>query len=210
MDSFNKYMKDIGDGSDTDVNNAAFQSMQLQTHPSGMDTNESQALYNMYLGRIGEKNSLAEQIAGSDDQLNKAQDLNKATAGSALDQGLKNTRQNYSGRGLLYSGMRQGAEQGVKSGVASQLSSSMTGTARDAANSKMAAQNAYMSVDLANQQDTLNKSNQAFDTASANNIARLQAMQQLGSGLGSAAGAYFGEQQRQQDKKDGLIAKGNA
>ncbi len=176
----------------------------------GVDFGANSAQENVLRSRIGMKNSLAEQIAGSGDQLSKAQDINKATAGSALDQGLKNTRQNYSGRGLLYSGMRQGAEQGVKAGVASQLSSAMTGTARDAANSKMAAQNAYASVDLASQQENLTRANQAFDTASANNIARLQAMQQLGSGLGSAAGSLYGDYQAYQDKqakaKAGLIA----
>ncbi len=191
-----KYMSNLqgANGTDPDVVQANYQAWQLANHPGGMDTAESQALFNMYQGRIGEKNSLASQIAGSDSQLAQQQDLNKATAGSAVGEGLKNTRQNYNDRGLLYSGARQGGEAAVRASGASQLASSMAGTARDAANAKTTAQNAYASVDLANQQDSLNRATQAFDTANANNIARLQAFQQLGSGLGSAAGSIAGSQ----------------
>ncbi len=138
------------------------------------------------------KNSLSEQIAGSEENLKNAQDLNKSVSGSAIGEGLKNTRQNYNGRGLLYSGAREGGEQKVRSTGASQLASAMAGTARDSANSKSAAQNAYASVDLANQQEMIKRSEEAFDTANANSIARTQAMQQLGGGLGAAAGTYFG------------------
>ncbi len=188
-----KYMANLGTGpADPDVVQANFQAWQLQNHPEGMDTAESQALFDMYSGRIAEKNSLAEQISGSDSQLRQQQDLNKAAAGSAVGEGLKHTRENYNDRGLLYSGARQGGEAAVRTAGASQLATSMAGTARDAANSKTAAQNAYASVDLASRQDSLNRANAAFDTASANNIARLQAMQQLGSGLGSAAGSIMG------------------
>jgi hypothetical protein len=191
-----KYMSNVSgiNGNDPDEVQANYQAWQLQNNPEGMDTAASQALENMYTGRIGEKNSLAQQIAGSDSQLTQQQDLNKAAAGSAVGQGLKNTRQNFNDRGLLYSGAREGGEAAVKAAGASQLATSMAGTARDAANSKTAAENAYASVDLATQQANLNLSNQAFDTASANNIARLQATQQLAGGVGTAIGTIAGSQ----------------
>ena len=187
----NKRMSDISSG-DPDAIQAAYNSWKLQNPTSGDDGAAEGALLNMYEGRIGEKNSLASQIAGSDSQLTQQQDLNRAAAGSAVGTGLQQTRQNYNDRGLLYSGSRQGAEAAVRASGASQLASTMAGTARDAANSKTAAQNAYASVDLASQQDTLTRATQAYDTANANNIARLQAFQQLGSGLGSAAGTIAG------------------
>lgn len=191
MDGFAKYQRD-NNSNDGDVKRAASLSWEIQNPNSGTDGLARQAELNAVLGRIGEKNTLAEQIRTSDDQLAKAQDINKATAGSTLEQSLRRTRENYSGRGLLYSGLRQGDEQKAKAGVASQLATTMSGTARDAANSKQVAKNAYASVDLANRQETVANANAAFDTASANNIARLQALQQLGSGLGSAAGTIYG------------------
>ncbi len=158
----------------------------------GVDFGHNAALENMYSTRIGLKNNLSDEINSAPGLLNQAQDQNKLVAGEALGQGLKNTRENFNSRGLLYSGAREGGEQSVQSAGASQLARSMAGTAQDSANSTNTAKAAYAAVDLANQQDTLNRANQAFDTANQNNIARLQAMQQLGSGVGKAAGTIAG------------------
>ncbi len=160
----------------------------------GVDFSANAAQENVLKSRIGLKNSLADQISSGDDQLKKSQDVNKAASGEALGQGLKNTRQNYSNRGLLYSGLREGGEQKVKTAGASQLANAMASTARESANSTTAAKNAYASVGLAQQAESLQMAHEAFDTANANSIARLQAMQQLGSGVGAAAGTYFGSQ----------------
>lgn len=158
----------------------------------GVDFNHNNALIDMYKTRIGLKNSLAEQIGAAPGLLNQEQDVNKAVSGQAVGEGLKNTRQNYNSRGLLYSGMREGGEGKVKAAGASQLANAMASTSRESANTLDAAKAAYASVDLASQQDHLDRANQAFDTANANNIARLQAMQQLGSGVGAAAGYAAG------------------
>ncbi len=158
----------------------------------GVDFGHNAALENMYSTRIGLKNSLAEQIGASSGLLNQEQDTNKLAAGSAIGEGLKNTRNNYNSRGLLYSGAREGGEQKVRSQGASQLAATMAATTRDSENSTNKAKAAYAAVDFANQQDTLNRANQAFDTANANNIARLQAFQQLGQGVGAAAGSIAG------------------
>lgn len=158
----------------------------------GVDFSHNLALENLYKTRIGLKNTLSDEIGRAEGLLKQQQDTNKLTAGSAVGQGLKNTRENFNSRGLLYSGAREGGEQQVKSAGASQLAGAMAGSARDSANSTNAAKAAYASVDLATQQDTLNRANQAFDTANQNNIARLQAMQQLGAGIGQAAGSIAG------------------
>ncbi len=158
----------------------------------GVDYNANASQENMYRGRIGIKNSLAEQIAQNPDQLMEQENNLKQSAGEALGQGLKGTRENFNRRGLLYSGGRESGENKVKGAVAGSLASGLSGARRESANSLSSAQNAYGSVDLANQQQSLELAHQAFDTANQNNIARLQAMQQLGLGLGSAVGAYAG------------------
>lgn len=158
----------------------------------GVDAAHNNALINQYATRIGLKNNLSDEINQAPGLLNQAQDQNKLASGQAVGQGLKNTRENFNSRGLLYSGAREGGEQAVQSAGASQLAQNMAGTARDSANATDSAKAAYASVDLANQQDTLNKANQAFDTANQNNIARLQATQQLMGGVGKAAGSVAG------------------
>lgn len=177
---------------DPDVANAANVYAELTNPNAGSSHDDLQSRYNMYTGRIGIKNSLADQIASNPDQLAQTESNLKLQAGQALGQGLKETRQNYSKRGLLYSGLRENAETEERGAVGSALSSGLSGAKRESENSLSAAQNAYASVDLANQQESLQLANQAFDTASMNNIARLQAMQQLGHGLGSLAGSIAG------------------
>lgn len=177
---------------DADERGAANAAYEMAHPTEGTDMAATTALNNMYKGRLATKNSLAETIAGAGANERKQEDILTGAAGEALGQGLKNTRQNYNSRGLLYSGIRQGGEQKVKQGVASGLDASISETRRESANSVSSAQNAYAAVDLANAQESLNLAHQAFDTASQNNIARLQAMQQLGSGVGAVAGYAMG------------------
>lgn len=158
----------------------------------GVDHRFNQALINKYKSRIGLKNSLAERIASSKQELGMAKDSVSGAANQALDEGTRNTRHNFNQRGLLYSGMREGGEQSVRGAVAGQYAKGMAGAERDVANSNDAAKAAYAAVDLENQQETLKMANAAFDTAHANNIARLQAMQQLGQGVGYAGGLLAG------------------
>lgn len=159
----------------------------------GVSFAEDQAKLDMYRGRIGMKNSLAERIAQSQGMLGNAVDDINLEGSAALDSGVKNTKRNFNQRGLLYSGMREGGEQQVRGAVAGQLAKGIAGARRDSANSTAAAKSAYGAVDLANQQESLRQANMAFDTANANNIARLQAMQQLGHGVGYAGGMIAGE-----------------
>lgn len=166
----------------------------------GVDFSHNAALENMYRTRIGLKNTLSDQIGSAEGLLKQQQDTNKLAVGEATGEGLRHTRENFNSRGLLYSGAREGGEQKVRSAGASQLAKSMAGSARDSANATNAAKAAYASVDFANQQDTLNRANQAFDTANQNNIARMQATQQLYGGLGQAAGTVAGSIHRPGEK----------
>ncbi len=158
----------------------------------GVDFATNQAKLDLYRSRIGIKNSLAERIARGGQDLESEKDDINAVGAQALDSGTRNTRRNYNSRGLLYSGMREGGEQSVRGAVSSQLARGMAGAERDVRGSTDAAKAAYASVGLANQQENLKQANAAFDTAHANNIARLQAMQQLGQGVGYAGGMAYG------------------
>lgn len=192
----NNVYRDYSSSSDSDVRQAQRLTNENASAAAGLndgvDSQANQAMIDMYKGRIGMKNTLAQQIASSPQQLQMQKDQVTGATNRALDQGTRNTRQNFNSRGLLYSGMREGGEQAVRGAVAGQYGRGMAGAERDNANSVSAAQNAYAAVDLANQKDAMDKANAAFDTASANNIARLQAMQQLGAGVGQSAGMIAG------------------
>lgn len=189
------YNYDTSNSPDSDVRNARAAYLEATNPNEGTSSPEKMALYNMYKGRIMQKNALAEQINSAADILNQTQSGLRSEANDALTQGLKNTKQNFNRRGLLYSGAREAGEGAVRAGVAGQLASGITGSNRESANSVQAAENAYGAVDLAGAQQQIDIANHAFDTAKANNIARLQAMQQLGQGVGSALGTYFGGRQ---------------
>jgi hypothetical protein len=190
------YNYNTGNSSDADVNAAQYLTNEMGNaaagKDSGVDSAADQAQLNMYEGRIVEKNSLSDAINQNPALEAQAEDTDRSAANSSLASGVKNTQQNYNNRGLLYSGMRQGGEDSVREGVASQMASNLAGTKSDYANSLTSAKNAYASVDLANAQDQIDRSNAAFDTANQNNIARLQAQQQLGEGLGKAVGGVMG------------------
>jgi hypothetical protein len=158
----------------------------------GVNFDADDAALQMYEGRIGQKNVLGQEINANGTQRMGAIQEDQATANNALGQGINNTDSNYNSRGLLFSGARQAGEQQVRGNVASGLASSVAGTQQDYATTLAAQQNAYASVDLASAGAALTMANNAVNTASSNNIARLQAMQQLGSGVGSAAGQVAG------------------
>lgn len=183
---------DSSGANDQDVRGAQKYQNMIDNPNEGSDYNSDNANLQMYKSRIGLKNSLAERIAHGNMELQDEKDSVVDSANQALDSGTRNTRQNYNQRGLLYSGMREGGEQAVRGAVAGQYARGMAGAERDVANSVQGAKNAYAAVDLANQQEQLKMANAAFDTAHANNIARLQAMQQLGAGVGYAGGQIAG------------------
>ena len=187
---------DFSGHSDADVR--LIQSMRNQNTASGagldagVDQNRNNAVINAALGRIGLKNALGQSIAGNAGAEAGAQGILKQEADVALKEGLGNTRKNFNRRGLLYSGMREGGEGSVKSSVASKLASDSSSTSRDFANQAAKQKEAYAAIGLQNQQQNLELANQAFDTTMRNSIARQQAYQQLGEGVGQAGGLLYG------------------
>lgn len=191
-ESFKRYQQLQTQSGDSDYQNMLRAQWERDNPNAGTSGAEQNSLYNMYKSRVGLKNALGDQISNAPKQLQMEKDSLNQTAAAALDQGTRNTKQNYNSRGLLYSGMREGGEQAVRGAVAGQLASGMAGAERESNNATESAKSAYESIGLADQQENLRLSNQAFDTASANNIARLQAVQQLGYGLGQVAGTAYG------------------
>jgi len=116
--------------------------------------------------------------------------LLKQEANTALGEGVSNTRKNYNNRGMLYSGLRESGENSVKSNVASSLAKGMAGTTRDYQQTLDKRKQALASIGLQQQQQALEQASQAFEMTTRNNVARAQAMQQLGEGVGRAYGSY--------------------
>lgn len=159
---------------------------------SGVDQGSNNAQLNAAMSRIGLRNALGESIAGNAGMEQDAQGLLRQDADEANKTGTSNTRKNFNRRGLLYSGLREGGENSVKSAVASKLAKDSSDTSREYANSVAKQKEAYAAVGLQNQQRTLELANMAFDTTLKNSIARQQAYQQLGEGVGQAGGLIYG------------------
>lgn len=193
-DTFNqlKRLEAMPGRNDRDVRGAADAHYQLTHVNEGTNGAEQLALFNMYQGRIKQKNALAEQIGGNEEQKKNSISSIYGNASQALGQGLKSTRENFNRRGLLYSGMRESGEASVRGGVGAKLAGDVSGTNREYANSLEKAKQAYASIGMASAQENMNLANQAFQTVNQNNIARLQAYQQFAGGLGQAAGYAYG------------------
>ncbi len=124
-------------------------------------------------------------------QTNNADDIRRQS-GSTLDRGLKDVRSGANNRGLLYSGLRQGAEQDYRGQVASTMAKQIAQSNSDlskkadsmdeiAANSKLQGMQASMQA-----QSQVDKMNQE------NAVMRAQQMQQLTGMVGYGFGRWAG------------------
>lgn len=194
--SYNDYSND----SDSDVRVAQALTNDLsRAHAgqnSGMDQVAGQAQLDAILARIGKKNALGSAIARNPELEGSAENDLRYSASHALSEGLKNTKQNYGSRGLLYSGLRQGGEASVRSNVAGNLAEGLADTKRNYANVAQQQKEAYAALGQQQEQMRLDRANETFDTVTKNNVARAQAMQQLGEGFGRVAGTFAGSQSR--------------
>ncbi len=166
---------------------------------SGVSYNADDAVLSQLKARINAKNHLGSQIAGAQGLLDQELGNTKQSWNSALGEGLRNTRGNYADRGLGYSTARVGAEQDVRNQAG-------LGYASDVASEQSAAQNAvskamgqYAGVDQQTEAQNTALATQAFDISAQNQVARAQAQQQLGAGIGMAAGTAVGGYLSSQD-----------
>lgn len=133
-------------------------------------------------------NQLPGMVSSAHGQIDKEGDL-------AMKSGIKSTRQNYNRRGLLYSGLREGGEQGVRGQVASKVSEQKGQANKDLAEMAKAKWNTVAQAGLQGYQDAVNKEAEIAGISLQNQVARAQAMQQLGSTVGYGAGTYMNYRQ---------------
>lgn len=155
-------------------------------HMYGYAGNENLlALSRQRRGLIGAENALPgqerEQIAGL------SQEAQRATKAA-----VKDTRKNFSDRGLLYGGLREGGEAGARGRIATRLAESSSATRKEFAGLKDRYAEAKASLGLQQGQQNVERASMAFDNAMRNQVARMQAIQALGQGAGYAAGAAYG------------------
>lgn len=115
----------------------------------------------------------------------------KQEADAALESGIRKTRQNYNQRGMLYSGLREGGEQTVKGRVASALAEQTAGANRDSSLRAEAQRAQEASIGLQTARENQLRAEQIFDQSMRNQVARRQALQALGEGVGYAASSIY-------------------
>jgi hypothetical protein len=111
----------------------------------------------------------------------------------AVATAVKGTRQGYNSRGLLYSGMREGAELGAKSRIASTMAEQRTQSNKSLQDLAAAKENTAMQVGMQGYQQALQRQDQIEQINLQNSIARTQALQQLSQVAGYAAGSIYGK-----------------
>lgn len=110
----------------------------------------------------------------------------------ALQSGLKDTKQNFNRRGLLYSGLREAGEQDVKGRVASTMASQKAQSNKELTDLAGAKYNKAAQVGLQGYQQAVEREAQIESIKLQSSVSRAQTMQQLGQLGGYAAGAYYG------------------
>ena len=169
---------------------------QVKSYAGDMNTDVARSAMNNLLQRAGQRRELKQQLGGLSALQTQEEQMVKAEGERAIGQGVKNTRQNFNQRGLLYGGMREGGEAGVRAQGAATVASNLSGVKRDYANQADALKKSIASLGLAAQQESLARQQQVMEQSMRNSIARQQAYQQLGEGVGYAAGAYYGSREK--------------
>jgi len=120
-----------------------------------------------------------------------------ATLGhEALRDTNKLIRRNASRRGMFNSGMRLGQESGARGRLASMLASQRADINREAQDLAGAKEETAANVGLAGFDSAIQRSNNMYQQAMQQEMARRKAMGQLGQGVGYGLGAYFGNKEQ--------------
>lgn len=111
-----------------------------------------------------------------------------------LNKGLEQTRKNYSSRGLLYSGLRQGAEAQQRGQAASYLAESRSGIKSELMDMAAEKRKVAAAVGLAGFQQAQDSARELSNLQMQNAIARRRNAAALGQGIGYAVGAFYNPQ----------------
>ncbi len=224
MNALNNF-KNSGGTAKNGVNAADAEQKYLQGLPGGTWSSDpyeraqqqrnfhQSAGFNMFYDPLSPGQKLTEQLGtsaynfrtGLVDKENAAANDIKAQAGQTLDQGLRQTREGANSRGLLYSGLRQGAEQGLRGRVANAMASQIAGSNADLnkqadARDQTAAQAAMGQAAAAQQAQA-----QADQMAAENAVYRAQQMQQLSGAIGYGFGRYMELSSSSPSQPQGLV-----
>lgn len=157
--------------------------------PSGGEDPNVTALRNKL---FGEAQDFEKSLPGLQSQ---AGNQIEAEGDMALQSGLKGTKQNFNRRGLLYSGLREAGEQSVRGKVASTMAGQKAEANQDLRKMATAKATKAAQVGLQGYQDSVNREAEIAGISLKNQVARAQAMQQLGQTGGYIAGSMYGNRQ---------------
>lgn len=166
----------------------------VKSYAGDMNTDVARAAMNKYLAQAGQRKGLKGQLGGLGAMQGQEELHVKQDGERAIGEGVKNTRQNFNQRGLLYGGMREGGEAEVKAQGAATVANNLSGVKRDYANKTDAIKQSIAAIGLQNAQEAQQRQQVVMETSMRNSVARQQAYQQLGEGVGYAAGSYYGNQ----------------
>ena len=115
----------------------------------------------------------------------------------AEDEGVRRTRENFGGRGLLYSGMAQAGEAGLKGELANQLASGKAAISSESENLARKKEYAAAAAGLEEAAKLMDSAEQYYNLSMQNDLLRRRNMTNLIKGVGYGVGAYYGSQEEE-------------
>lgn len=134
------------------------------------------------------------------DQENESADLIKQQGGKALGQGTKKIREGANSRGLLYSGMRQGAEGDLRGKVANAMAGQIQQSNSDLMKRADSMDQIATQAKLQGAQKSMESQLMIDQITQQNAVARAQQMQQLAGAVGYGFGSYLGGKYSKQEQ----------
>lgn len=165
---------------------------QVESYAGGYRPDLAQNAMGTLLARAGQRKEMKGQLSGLSALQGQEEAQTMREGERAIGEGVKNTRQNYNQRGLLYGGMREGGEEKVRAAGAATMAENVSGVRQDYAKQGDALKKSIAALGLASQAETQARQQQVMEQSIKNQVARAQAYQQLGEGVGYAAGTAYG------------------
>lgn len=168
--------------------------------------------FKKYFGQLDPASQLAESLGnaayhnrkGLLGDENESASIIRRQGGEALGQGTKKIREGANSRGLLYSGMRQGAETDLRGKVANTMASQIQESNSDLMKRADSMDQIATQAKLQGAEKSFQSQLMIDQITQQNQVARAQQMQQLAGMAGYAFGRYMGR--KDEDKGVGTAA----
>lgn len=118
--------------------------------------------------------------------------LLRKEAERTLEGGVRDIRKGYSTRGLLYSGLRQGAESGLKGQVAAEMARQQAGINAELEDLARAREYQAARIGLEGYEEARNRFEELYNKQMQNALSRRRRIANLGGAVGYGVGAYLG------------------